>query len=79
MVDLFLVAEKAGHGFDGDGRVPEVDCEVVACSDQAFGDLVIRRRGGFEALFCFFQFLCVCGWDGAGMIVVSGAKDEFCG
>lgn len=83
MVDLFLVAEKAGEGFcagGGEGG-PEVDCEVVACGYEAFGDLAVDGGGFFKPLFCFFDFLGFGGRDVlvVGVVVwfvVCCAKDE---
>lgn len=65
MIDLFLVAEETGDGFDrciagGSGRGrPEVDCAIIGCGDETFGEGVVDGCGGFETLFCFCNLLLV--------------------
>lgn len=77
VVDLFLVAEQAGDGFGVvGGRVPEVDCEVVACGDEAFGDAAVDGGGCLVALARFCGFLRWGGGDVACVVVVGGAEDE---
>lgn len=83
VVDLFLVTEEPGHGFDccgvaggGGRRGPEVDGAVIGGGDEAFGEGAVDGCGGLEPLFCFGQLLVV-GWgDGAGVVVVGGSENE---
>lgn len=85
VVDLFLVAEEAGEGFDGrvagvrGGRRPQVDCAIVRGGDEAFDEGVVDCCGGFEPLFCFCRFLGVGCGDAAGVVVVGGSEDEVSG
>ena len=82
MVYLFLMAQEAGDGFDGcvagggRGRRPKVDCAVVRGGDEAFGEGVVDRCGGFEALLGFGGFLLVGRGNAAGVVVVGGSEDE---
>lgn len=66
VVDLFLVAEEPGDGFDccgvagGSGRRgPEVDGAVVGGGDETFSEGVVDGCGRFEPLFCFGHLLVV--------------------